>query len=260
MMRYTPFLSIGCLLALGLPLLAQEGKVDHEKAVAEIRKRGGTVEAVPGWTGLRVILTGPKVGNADLVWLKSLNPVRTLDLRRTRVTDEGLVHLQALDRLEILSLENTKVTDAGLANLQALRGLKQLSLWGTGVTDAGLVHLQGMKSLESVNLWDTKVTEVGARGLREAMPQVEVRYYFKSEQIKERARSSLIFVLPIGILFLGGGIWFVRASLTRTEFSPVFRARSFIVGAGLSLFSLAFMVITILRAFGLDVNLSDLWR
>ena len=38
----------------------------------------------------------------------------SLNLSRTKVTDQGLVHLQGITKLTSLSLWFTKVTDAGL--------------------------------------------------------------------------------------------------------------------------------------------------
>ncbi|MFP6603467.1 MAG: hypothetical protein VB862_13130, partial [Pirellulaceae bacterium] len=55
--------------------------------------------------------------------------------------DAEMVHLKGLTALQTLELHSPQVTDAGLACLKGLTELQTLDLSGTKITDAGLVHL-----------------------------------------------------------------------------------------------------------------------
>ncbi len=110
----------------------------------------------------------------ELAVLQGLEPLVSLHLGGTDVTDEGLRHLTGLKSLARLHLEKTKVSDAGLAHLAALENLSYLNLYQTDVTDAGLAHLEGLKSLRSLYLWQSKVTPEGAERLRAALPDCVV--------------------------------------------------------------------------------------
>jgi S1-C subfamily serine protease len=55
-------------------------------------------------------------------------PVISVDLNRTKVTDEELLHLKTLTSLQTLSLTGTKVTDSGLVHLKGLTSLQMLGL------------------------------------------------------------------------------------------------------------------------------------
>jgi hypothetical protein len=50
--------------------------------------------------------------------LRGLPDLSSLDLARTKVTDEGLAHLGACKELRHLDLTGTRVTAAGVADLQ----------------------------------------------------------------------------------------------------------------------------------------------
>ena len=84
----------------------------QEAAIAEIRKLGG-------WVTLDV--RSPK------------QPVVTVHLSFTKVTDAGLVHLKGLTNLRSLDLGDTEVTDAGLVHLKGLANPRRLYLGFTQV-------------------------------------------------------------------------------------------------------------------------------
>jgi len=119
--------------------------------------------------GLQTLdLLGKQVTDAGLVHLKGLKGLRVLSLQQTRVTDAGLAHLKELEGLRELELSFTRVTDAGLAHLKELKGLQSLSVRVCRkVTDAGLVHLKELKGLQSLNLLGTGVTDAGLVHLEE---------------------------------------------------------------------------------------------
>ena len=63
---------------------------------------------------------------ADLAGLCELPRLRALDLRRTRVTDDGLRAVAELSGLRYLLLGGDAVTDAGLRHLEGMSGLREL--------------------------------------------------------------------------------------------------------------------------------------
>ena len=64
-----------------------------------------------------------------------VHALRTLNLRRTNVSDAGLVHFSKLKSLRSLDLMHTQVSDAGLVHLSKLKVLRNLGLWRTKVSD-----------------------------------------------------------------------------------------------------------------------------
>jgi hypothetical protein len=128
------------------------------------------------------------VVDADLMVLRELTDLQTLDLTKTQVTDEGLKELRELKNLRTLYLEGTKVTDKGLKELKELtnltdlrlnktqvtgeglkelKNLEELDLYNAQITDEGLKELKELKHLERLRLANTKVTDKGLKELRE---------------------------------------------------------------------------------------------
>jgi hypothetical protein len=159
-------------------LLACGCRQPHDDVLAAVRGVGGSAEADgdrPGRPVVTVDVHGSDVSDGWLARLEGLGQLRQLNLAATPITDAGLTHLRGLTELRGLNLAGTRITDAGLANLSGLTNLEELGLAGTGVTDAGLAHLKGLKRLARLNIFGTKVTEAGERGLKEALPAVEVQ-------------------------------------------------------------------------------------
>ena len=110
--------SIGILvLVLTAQAAAQEkAKPTQEQAIAAIKKLGGSVtldEKKPGKPVIVVDLSKTKVTDAELVYLKGLTNLQTLELSFTKVTDAGLVHLIGLTKLRSLFPGRTEVTGSG---------------------------------------------------------------------------------------------------------------------------------------------------
>lgn len=111
--------------------------------------------------------------------LQALQPIarniHTLDLTRTRLSDDDLAPLATMVNLVRLDLKrNNTLTDAALLPLKGLTRLEYLNLYGTKVTDAGLAHLAGLKNLRNLYLFETQCTAEGASRLRQALPQLVV--------------------------------------------------------------------------------------
>ncbi len=89
------------------------------KAVAAIKKLGGTVRDNTSGEVIQVTLSGTKITDKGLEHLKGLTSLTFLHLRNTNVTDAGLEYLKGITSLISLNLPGTKITDAGLAELKA---------------------------------------------------------------------------------------------------------------------------------------------
>jgi serine/threonine protein kinase len=103
-----------------------------------------------------------------------LENLEFLNLRYTKVTNEGLAPLQQYRKLKSLSLGNTKVTDAGLDYLKNCTELEDVLLTETNVTDAGVKLFASCKKLKSLELEKTKVTAAGIEELRQSLPQCRI--------------------------------------------------------------------------------------
>lgn len=134
-------------------------------AIAEIQRRGGTLDYS------ETTLPAVKFRNADddaLTNVVKLEGISALDLRRSRVTNNGLRHLKQLpqpERLEILDLANTSISDEGIEHLQAFPKLRSLDLSGTRITGKGLDFLQDVAGLRTLFLNDVEVDSETIAGL-----------------------------------------------------------------------------------------------
>lgn len=90
----------------------------------------------------------PKVDDAGMGGLTGSEGLKSLNLSRTKVTDNGLRIIGRMSRLESLHLGGLEITDRGLLALNRLTRLRTLHLWDCRhVTTAGLLALQGHMDL-----------------------------------------------------------------------------------------------------------------
>ncbi len=125
---------------------------------------------------LVLVLNNCPITDKGLASLEGKHNVRWLELRKTKITDEGIKHLRGTD-LEDLDLSTTKISDAGLANLGEIDfpNLSSLTLEGLkNVSDEGISHLARFKSLEFLSVVGTKVTHTGVRHLKAKLPSVTI--------------------------------------------------------------------------------------
>ena len=136
-------------------------------------------------------LNGDHVDDGFLLQLQPLDQqIHTLNLARTKVSDDGLKAVENLKNLRRLHLENTKITDAGLTHLKNLTNLEYLNLYGTQVTDSGLSELEGLKNLRALYLWQTKVTPDGVEKLKKALPQCQVNIGWEEPNRSEPGKAE----------------------------------------------------------------------
>jgi mono/diheme cytochrome c family protein len=162
----------------------------EKKAVAALAQKGIDVRPIAmnaPWREANLRLLGTSVNDATIASLKDVASLIDLNLATTKITDKGLKSLKGLTNLRHLHLELTAVTDAGLANLKPLANLTYLNLYGTKVTDAGLVHLKGLKQLRHLYVWQSQVTDEGIKGLKAALPNLEVPTGRDIAELKKKA-------------------------------------------------------------------------
>lgn len=144
--------------------------------VERVNDRGNRLHRPPAWYRtllgddfmnpvLSVRLAETDVSDGDLSRIARFSQLGFLDLTDTPTTDRGVAHLSGLRHLEVLALTNTLVSDAGLPSLLPCTRLHSLDLEETGITDAGLETLLGLKNLQWLDLSGTQVTDNGVRQL-----------------------------------------------------------------------------------------------
>ena len=166
------------LLSTGVATARDNSK--RVRLLAEITRLGGKVEFDETRLDkpiVKVDLHGTQVTNDDLAVLKNsdqeLKELRYLDLRLTKIGDEGVAKLANLKSLQTLNLFRTQLGDAGLARLKKLTNLETLLIGGTKVTDAGLTSLRPFKKLKKLSLFQTQVSDQGIAQLK-LMTSLEV--------------------------------------------------------------------------------------
>ena len=145
----------------------------RERLIAEINRLGGKLEfdeTVASRPIVKIDLHGTAVTDSDLVFLdsakKDLQTLRYLDLRLTKIGDEGVGKLKNLTGLQTLNLFRTQLGDKGLARLKKLTNLETLLIGGTRVSDAGLTYLRPFKKLRKLSLFQTQISNDGIAQLK----------------------------------------------------------------------------------------------
>ena len=103
--------------------------------------------------------------NDDVVAaISAVRDLKSLNLRRTAITDGSMQHLQRLTALRSLTLDDTAVTDEAMTSIGALSGLRSLSLRNTDVSDRGVEASIG--KLEALEFLDLTGTEISSKSMR----------------------------------------------------------------------------------------------
>ena len=173
------------------PFAVPETSLSGKRLIAEVKALGGQAglmgrsERYVGLFGnpeqFFVSVTGAEFDDQALERLVNRygDCIWALDLRQTKVTDDGLRHLAGLSQLGDLTLGNddvrirptvprpiSTITDAGLIHLQGLRELHSLSLVGLPITDAGLDAVKDLPALSGLCLSRTKIKGPGLARLK----------------------------------------------------------------------------------------------
>jgi internalin A len=181
-----------------LLLLGSTGaSASQDEAIETIQKFGGTVEVdatQPGKPVIKVDLHQTTISDADLAVLAAFPDLQILDLRLTRIGDEGVVHLKNLKKLRFLNLFRSQLTDTGLTYLNRMSELETLLIGGTKVSDKGMVHLKSFKTLKKISLFDTQVGDAGLDQLA-GLAKLQVLLLEKS-QVTEAGIKRIEAALP----------------------------------------------------------------
>src|SRR5262249_54129369 len=103
------------------------------------------------------------ISDKDLRRVGACRRLRKLDLMKTRIGDEGLYFLSDLAELETLILYETEITDAGIKHLKGFTKLRELNLSGTGrgITGKEIHQLKQLEHLETLDVSFTELTDEG---------------------------------------------------------------------------------------------------
>jgi hypothetical protein len=167
-------LTIFCVV-LGITLNRARTRRAAIRAIDELGGTYGIRIEGPKW--VRDLVKDDKYFyNATRISFGPLN--QGYDPRRPFTDDElahVIDHINAFSRFHTLDLRGSKVTDDGLKELRRLHRLENLWLTETGITDAGTIHLEALKTLKEIDFTGTNVTKEGVSGLRRALPDCNIK-------------------------------------------------------------------------------------
>ncbi|MHB1036255.1 MAG: leucine-rich repeat domain-containing protein, partial [Pirellulales bacterium] len=141
--------------------------VDYEK-VRTVSLRGNpqitngaldTIQRMPNLEQLS--LKGCDITDRGLSQLTGLSKLKSLDLSRTAVSDQGMLAIAKMRQLAELELDGTQIGDAGVSHLAAHPGLQRLSLYGTAITDESMKTIATLSRLDELYIGDTRVGDRG---------------------------------------------------------------------------------------------------
>lgn len=108
-----------------------------------------------------------------------------VDFSGREVTDDMLKYVKDLDKVGMLNLKKSTVTDAQLAHVNDVGAVAYLDLSDTAITDAGLEKLNGLVLLLNLNLSGTKVTKAGVqRFKKQRRENAKIPVQFKSPKVQ----------------------------------------------------------------------------
>ncbi len=111
-------------------------------------------------------LFGRKISGIGLRDLAHLGELKSLDLSRSQVTDEGLKVVSQFESLEVLKLETAEhITLAGIEYLAALKNLRTLDLQVTGATAAWAKQISSFPQLQNVDLRENPIGDAGIESI-----------------------------------------------------------------------------------------------
>lgn len=98
--------------------------------------------------------------------IKQMKDLQVLDLTESQFSNKSLADLQEM-QLVILNLRSSKISDEGLTYVCRIQTLHRLDLGDTRVTDDGMSEVAKLPNLMSLNLGETKyVTATGIKKLK----------------------------------------------------------------------------------------------
>lgn len=128
------------------------------------------------------------VKDSDLIVLKNLTQLESLNLDGAKIDGSGFAHLKNLKKLETLSLSHTLITDNNLIYLNSLTGLTKIELdHCRNLKGRGLLHLKKNSNLRFVGIGENDLTDFEKKEWRtkfdvmeKSMSKCEFAYYVMS--------------------------------------------------------------------------------
>lgn len=139
-----------------------------------------------------LVITNSHKSNQNPVIFQSINSGKPAlkDMKSSRITDEDLKNASDMDKLESnLELKYSRVTDQGLSYLSGFGGLQRLNLSSTDITDQGLKNISNLRNLRTLTLNRTKITDEGIRELTKIYGLE--RLYLSNTHITDRSMPYL---------------------------------------------------------------------
>lgn len=115
-------------------------------------------------------LTGDRMGDACLAYIKDLPKLYYLFIRGRQFGDNGMIHVKEISSLRMLVFHEgiAHITDAGLVHISQMPHLETLCLHGMdGISDEGIAHLSKMPSLKRLNIDGSHITDKSMAYLKE---------------------------------------------------------------------------------------------
>lgn len=123
-------------------------------------------------------LRNSSFGDKGARWIAHTFPALTdLNLHACELTDESMEDLATLAGLEYLDIgySRSKITDVGASHFLSLQQLKKLNIYDSGITDKTLLEVFAkLPALASVELLATKVTASGVAKFKQLKPNCRV--------------------------------------------------------------------------------------
>lgn len=127
-----------------------------------------------GLVALKELGLGGSVEGDGLVHLYDLPNLEYLGLVDPRFDDQDMHHLHNFSNLKSVNLYRSSITNEGVAILSKCQGLTSLYLTDTGIDDGAVEHLKKLKNLKKLSLRDTAVTKSGIAELQAALPECRI--------------------------------------------------------------------------------------
>jgi len=125
-----------------------------------------------------IYLYDTNITGKGFIYLKEIKRLGGFVFDGSTISDIGLMYLSEIqyeEEVENLNLRNTKITDEGMKYIAKMKiGKAYISLFNTKVTDEGIKYLAGFKELKEIDLRETKVTDKGGKRLQEQLPNTEI--------------------------------------------------------------------------------------
>ncbi|MEM0896503.1 MAG: c-type cytochrome domain-containing protein [Verrucomicrobiota bacterium] len=154
--------------------------VPDSQLIEELKNEGVIIKPVSSNGALLEIdysHAGRSAGDMRLEELAQLaNNIHSLDLKKTKISDDDLAVVQQMSNLRKINLALTDIGDNGFKNIRGLQQVEYLNLYGTRVSDTSVSDLSEMTTLTKLFLWNSRVTESGYNKLKKALPSADISF------------------------------------------------------------------------------------